>query len=101
MSGFGFSMVFVIFEDSVDYYWARSRVLENLSGIKGRLPANVTPSLLERIVVEQGTITTNNGWAVGGIAGYMHGGTLYRSYAKGTVNGSPGHAAGGPSAPAR
>ncbi|TAJ21703.1 MAG: efflux RND transporter permease subunit, partial [Planctomycetota bacterium] len=28
MSGFGFSMVFAIFDDSVDYYWARSRVLE-------------------------------------------------------------------------
>ena len=28
MSGFGFSMVFVIFRDDADYYWARSRVLE-------------------------------------------------------------------------
>ncbi len=28
MSGFGFSMVFVIFTDDVDYYWARSRVIE-------------------------------------------------------------------------
>ena len=31
MSGFGFSMVFIIFEDSVDYYWGRSRVLERLN----------------------------------------------------------------------
>ena len=30
MSGFGFSMVYVIFEDKIDYYWARSRVLERL-----------------------------------------------------------------------
>jgi hypothetical protein len=61
----------------------------------GGLVAYATDSTLERIVVEQGTITTNNGWAVGGIAGYMNGGTLTRSYAKGTVNGSPGYAAGG------
>jgi Cu/Ag efflux pump CusA len=27
MSGFGFAMVFVIFKDNVDYYWARSRVI--------------------------------------------------------------------------
>ena len=31
MSGFGFSMVFVIFHDNVDYYWARSRVLERMN----------------------------------------------------------------------
>jgi copper/silver efflux system protein len=45
MSGFGFSMVFVIFEDGADYYWARSRVLERLSSAEGRLPAGVTPVL--------------------------------------------------------
>ena len=45
MSGFGFSMVFVIFEDSVDYYWARSRVLERMNVAQQRLPAGVTPVL--------------------------------------------------------
>jgi len=39
------SFVYVIFEDGTDLYWARSRVLEYLSGIKGRLPAAVTPGL--------------------------------------------------------
>ena len=45
MSGFGFSMVFVIFKDDVDYYWARSRVLERMSVAQQRLPAGVTPVL--------------------------------------------------------
>jgi len=44
-SFFGISFVYVIFEDGTDLYWARSRVLEYLSGIKGRLPATVTPTL--------------------------------------------------------
>jgi copper/silver efflux system protein len=44
-SGFGFSMVFVIFHDSVDYYWARSRVLERLNVARSRLPAGVEPVL--------------------------------------------------------
>jgi copper/silver efflux system protein len=45
MSGFGFSMVFVIFKDEVDYYWARSRVLERMSVATGRLPQGVVPTL--------------------------------------------------------
>lgn len=45
MSGFGFSMVFVIFKDDVDYYWARSRVLERMNVAQQRLPAGVTPTL--------------------------------------------------------
>ncbi|MGZ8391770.1 MAG: efflux RND transporter permease subunit [Gemmatimonadales bacterium] len=44
-SFFGISFVYVIFEDGTDLYWARSRVLEYLSGIKGRLPTKVTPTL--------------------------------------------------------
>ncbi|MEW5915871.1 MAG: CusA/CzcA family heavy metal efflux RND transporter [Gemmatimonadota bacterium] len=44
-SFFGVSFVYVIFEDGTDLYWARSRVLEYLSGIKGKLPATVTPTL--------------------------------------------------------
>jgi Cu(I)/Ag(I) efflux system membrane protein CusA/SilA len=39
------SFVYVIFADGTDLYWARSRVLEYLNGIKGRLPAAVTPTL--------------------------------------------------------
>ncbi len=45
MSGFGFSMVFVIFKDDVDYYWARSRVLERMNVAQQRLPAGVVPTL--------------------------------------------------------
>ncbi len=45
MSGFGFSMVFVIFKDETDYYWARSRVLERLSVGQTRMPEGVTPTL--------------------------------------------------------
>ena len=42
-SFFGVSFVYVIFEDGTDLYWARTRVLEYLNGIKGKLPASVTP----------------------------------------------------------
>ena len=44
-SFFGYSFVYVIFEDGTDLYWARSRVLEHLSYVSRRLPAGVTPSL--------------------------------------------------------
>jgi len=44
-SFFGISFVYVIFEDGTDLYWARSRVLEYLNGLKGRLPEAVTPVL--------------------------------------------------------
>jgi len=44
-SMFGMSFVNVIFEDGTDLYWARSRVLEKLSTISGRLPQGVTPIL--------------------------------------------------------
>src|SRR5499433_3357752 len=44
-SFYGFSFVYVIFEDGTDPYWARSRALEYLSSLSGRLPKNVTPSL--------------------------------------------------------
>ena len=44
-SFFGVSFVYVIFDDATDLYWARSRVLEYLNGIKGKLPATVTPTL--------------------------------------------------------
>jgi len=44
-SFFGLSFVYVIFEDGTDPYWARSRVLENLSFVSARLPDGVTPSL--------------------------------------------------------
>ena len=44
-SFFGFSMVYIIFEDGTDIYWARSRVLEYLSSIRGDLPEGVSPQL--------------------------------------------------------
>ncbi|MBU0480188.1 MAG: CusA/CzcA family heavy metal efflux RND transporter [Proteobacteria bacterium] len=44
-SFFGFSFVYVIFEDGTDIYWARSRVLEYLNYAAGKLPKGVTPSL--------------------------------------------------------
>ena len=44
-SFFGVSFVYVIFADGTDLYWARTRVLEYLSGIKGKLPATVSPTL--------------------------------------------------------
>ena len=44
-SFFGFSMVYIIFEDGTDLYWARSRVLEYLNFAAGRLPQGVTPQL--------------------------------------------------------
>ncbi|WP_026939473.1 efflux RND transporter permease subunit [Holophaga foetida] len=45
LSDFGFSYVYVIFEDGTDIYWARSRVLEYLSKINTNLPQGVQPSL--------------------------------------------------------
>ena len=44
-SFFGFSMVYIIFEDGTDLYWARSRTLEYLNYVQARLPAGVTPQL--------------------------------------------------------
>jgi Cu(I)/Ag(I) efflux system membrane protein CusA/SilA len=44
-SFFGFSFVYIIFEDGTDMYWARSRVLEYLNFVSGRLPEGVNPSL--------------------------------------------------------
>jgi len=44
-SFFGFSMVYVIFEENTDIYWARSRVLEYLNFARDRLPESVAPKL--------------------------------------------------------
>lgn len=51
---FNDSYVFVVFEDGTDMYWARSRVLEYLQTIQGRLPANVHPAI--------GPDATGAGW---------------------------------------
>src|SRR5579871_1401792 len=51
---FGDSYVFVVFEDGTDLYWARSRVLEYLQQIQGRLPTNVHPTI--------GPDATGAGW---------------------------------------
>ncbi|HZX09531.1 MAG TPA: efflux RND transporter permease subunit [Acidobacteriota bacterium] len=44
-SFFGFSLVYILFEDGTDLYWARSRVLEYLNFAGSRLPQGVTPQL--------------------------------------------------------
>ena len=44
-SFFGYSFVYIIFEDDTDLYWARSRVLEYLNFASARLPKNVAPTL--------------------------------------------------------
>ena len=44
-SFFGYSFVYIIFEDGTDLYWARSRVLEYLNYVSKRLPQGVTPTL--------------------------------------------------------
>ena len=44
-SMFGMSFIYVIFEDNVDIYWARTRVLERLNYAQRLLPQGVTPSL--------------------------------------------------------
>jgi Cu(I)/Ag(I) efflux system membrane protein CusA/SilA len=54
LSDFGFSYVYVIFEDGTDLYWARSRTLEYLSKITTSLPPGVQPSL--------GPDATSVGW---------------------------------------
>ena len=51
---FGDSYVFVVFEDGTDLYWARSRVLEYMQQIEGRLPAGVHPTI--------GPDATGAGW---------------------------------------
>ena len=51
---FGDSYVFVVFEDGTDLYWARSRVLEYLQQIAGRLPTGVHPAI--------GPDATGAGW---------------------------------------
>jgi copper/silver efflux system protein len=54
-SFFGYSFVYVIFEDGTDLYWARSRVLEYLSSLTAQLPRGVAPQL--------GPDATGVGWA--------------------------------------
>ncbi|QQG37394.1 MAG: efflux RND transporter permease subunit [Micavibrio aeruginosavorus] len=44
-SMFGDSFIYIVFEDGVDMYWARSRVLEALSQVAGQLPEGVRPQL--------------------------------------------------------
>src|SRR5215472_11685196 len=55
ISDYGFSYVYIIFEEGTDIYWGRSRVLEYMSKITGKLPPGVTPTL--------GPDATGVGWA--------------------------------------
>jgi Cu(I)/Ag(I) efflux system membrane protein CusA/SilA len=54
-SYFGFSLVYVVFDESTDIYWARSRVVEYMQGVSDRLPDGVRPTL--------GPDATGVGWA--------------------------------------
>src|SRR6266436_4733331 len=54
ISDFGYSYVYVIFEEGTDIYWARSRTLEYLSGVTSRLPPDVR--------TEMGPDATSLGW---------------------------------------
>jgi Cu(I)/Ag(I) efflux system membrane protein CusA/SilA len=56
MSQFGLSAVYVVFEDGADLYWARSRVLEYLNGVRSRLPQGAEPML--------GPDATGVGWVM-------------------------------------
>ncbi|MBA3579370.1 MAG: efflux RND transporter permease subunit [Gemmatimonadaceae bacterium] len=56
MSQFGLSAVYVVFEDGTDIYWARSRVLEYLNGVRAKLPGEAAPSL--------GPDATGVGWVM-------------------------------------
>jgi len=55
---FGDSYVFVIFEDTTDLYWARSRVLEYMQQITGRLPAAVHPVIGRMRPARDGSMNT-------------------------------------------
>src|SRR5256885_2379984 len=55
LSDYGFSYVYVIFEEGTDIYWGRSRVLEYMSKIAGKLPEGISPRL--------GPDATGVGWA--------------------------------------
>ena len=56
MSQFGLSAVFVVFEDNVDLYWARSRVLEYMNSVRDRMPDGAMPML--------GPDATGVGWVM-------------------------------------
>jgi len=56
MSQFGLSAVYIVFDDGTDLYWARSRVLEYLNGIRSKLPQGAEPSL--------GPDATGVGWVM-------------------------------------
>ena len=56
MSQFGLSAVYIVFEDGTDLYWARSRVLEYLNGVTGKLPRGAMPML--------GPDATGVGWVM-------------------------------------
>ncbi|MEO5579846.1 MAG: CusA/CzcA family heavy metal efflux RND transporter [Gemmatimonadaceae bacterium] len=56
MSQFGLSAIYIVFEDGTDLYWARSRVLEYLNGVRGKLPQGAETSM--------GPDATGVGWVM-------------------------------------
>jgi copper/silver efflux system protein len=56
MSQFGLSAVYIVFEDGTDLYWARSRILEYLNGVRSKLPNGAEPML--------GPDATGVGWVM-------------------------------------
>jgi Cu(I)/Ag(I) efflux system membrane protein CusA/SilA len=54
-SDYGFSYVYVVFDEGTDIYWGRTRVLEYMSKIRGQLPEGISPNL--------GPDATGVGWA--------------------------------------
>src|SRR5207244_11535509 len=55
ISDYGYSYVYVVFDEGTDIYWGRTRVLEYMDKIRGKLPEGVSPSL--------GPDATGVGWA--------------------------------------
>ena len=55
ISDYGYSYVYVVFDEGTDIYWGRTRVLEYMDKIRGKLPEGVNPSL--------GPDATGVGWA--------------------------------------
>jgi len=83
---FGDSYVFVVFQDGTDLYWARSRVVEYLQQIQGKLPQGVHPSI--------GPDATGAGWVyeyvIGGFVRHWNSSVAFGSKCAWVGNHRPG-----------